>query len=115
MELTDKQKRPYQNALMAQGACNLGALVLTLVDDLGTIRTEPAFNGSDYLAQHPVVRLYLEQLAHLSGITIDDERNPYSKAYDICQERAAATKTAAYDPAGDDAPVDPSQTLSCFV
>ena len=69
--------RDYRNALLAQSACNFGALVNALKDVLEKIQDEALF-GSAAQAEHPIVRLYLEQLMHLGCKT------RYFKAHAIC-------------------------------
>ena len=77
----------YQNALDSQNAPNLGALVKTLATDIDEIWKEAREQGlgTDYVNEHPVIRLYLEQMVFLnkSG-SITDGQNTYSKAYMSC-------------------------------
>lgn len=70
------KKSDYQSALDAQYACNLGAVARALVRILD--KMEPDMQATVAQAEHPIVRMYVEQLMHLSkGLS-------YSKAYNAC-------------------------------
>lgn len=66
----------YNDAIFSQSACNLGALVKSLNDKLDAIWLEARSlgQGTEYVNNHPIVRLYVEQMASLS-------RKPYHDAY----------------------------------
>lgn len=59
----------YQMAIHSQDACNLSGLVRSLAQVLDKIHNEARQNGkgSDWINAHPIVRLYVEQLAHLTA------------------------------------------------
>lgn len=80
----------YDRALMSQSACNFSGLVHGLARDMDTLWQEARARGegSDYIAKHPVVRLYLEQLTYLAGIGIfADDSNPWARAHAACREK----------------------------
>ncbi len=75
----------YADAMLSQGACNLGALVHAL-DRIVTLLQDHAHEcglGTDWVNEHPAVRLFAHQILHLS------RRRGYSEAYRICSERQA--------------------------
>lgn len=78
----------YDSALAVQGACNLGAVVRSFGRDIIEVQKEG--HSTDGVAKHPVVRLYLEQLAFLAGLTLSETENAttYTAAYDICERKA---------------------------
>lgn len=71
----------YDSAILAQSACNLGALVSRLHLILQKMRAEVPY-GTTKQAEHPIVRMYVEQLMHLSGGL------NYEKAYNACFNKA---------------------------
>lgn len=81
----EKQKpqltaRDYQDAIDSQNACNLSGVIHSLSRVLPAIWAES--NGTDEVNQHPIVKLYAEQIAHLSN------GREYSNAHNICQCKA---------------------------
>lgn len=76
-ELTPKD---YSDAMQSQNACNLTALIKALSRVLPAIHAES--DGSDDVNNHPIVKLYVEQFAHLSN------GRDYSSAYNICSIKA---------------------------
>lgn len=86
----------YQNAMDSQSACNLSGIVKQLARDIDVIWEEARSQGlgTDYVNQHPVVRLYVEQMVYLNKAGSIDESGavPYSTAYD--KVRAELLKAA---------------------
>lgn len=80
LELTP---RDYQNALNSQSACNLSGLINELTRVLPAIWCE--CDNTDDVNQHPITRLYAEQIAHLSSPL------EYSKAFNVCSIQAKRT------------------------
>ena len=80
----------YQLALDSQTACNLSGIVHAFSAVLSKIWKEARREGSGTLGvnEHPISRLYAEQIAHLSGAGLTSDTDGYSKAYKICQERS---------------------------
>jgi hypothetical protein len=72
--------RDYQTALDSQSACNLTGLVNSLLRVLPAIWAE--CDNTDAVNNHPITRLYAEQIAHLSS---DIE---YQSAFSICRINA---------------------------
>ena len=85
--MTDEQKenlkREYEMALLSQGACNLSGLVHSLAEAMELIWEEATEQGqgTDYVNNHPIVRLYMEQMSFLC-------RADYSASYKTCLERS---------------------------
>ena|SRR5210317_1086581 len=73
-------QRDYQNAIHSQSACNLTGLINELSRVLPAIWAE--CGDTDAVNSHPIVKLYAEQIAHLSR---DIE---YPSAHSICAIRA---------------------------
>jgi len=89
----------YKDALFSQSACNLSGLIHSLHRIVTLIWTEARANdlGTDYVNQHPICRLYAEQIAFLTGAGIPDDGNlgaSYNDALRICQERAGQREPA---------------------
>ncbi len=82
-EQKEKLKREYEVALLSQSACNLSGLVHHLSKAMELIWEEAREQGqgTDYVNNHPIVRLYAEQMSFLC-------RADYSKSYQTCLERA---------------------------
>jgi hypothetical protein len=80
--------RDYQDALDVQGACNLIAVVNSLSRVMQKIREEPGAGGTQALNTHPVVRLYAEQVAWLSGAGPTTDSASYARALEACQAGA---------------------------
>ena len=76
-----------REALLTQGACNAGGLVHSLHRAVERLQEEmhTEGRGTEWLNRHPVLVLYVTQLAHLSG-SASDER--WREAVEAC-ERAA--------------------------
>lgn len=81
-------KEEYQFALDSQMACNSSGLIKHLAGALDHIWEEARAKGqgTDYVNKHPIVVLYLEQLCHLSGVTLSHPA--YDMSYNICKEEA---------------------------
>lgn len=84
-------QRDYQNAIYSQMACNLVAIVNSLADVLNRIKEDNP--DSESINRHPIVRLYVEQLVHLSGSGITTNNESYSKAYNEVWEKASGGRT----------------------
>jgi len=81
----------YQFALDSQSACNLSGIVHALSRVISKISFEAREKGegTDYVNQHPICRLYAEQITHLTGAGLSDENNSYYEAHRMCEQRAA--------------------------
>jgi hypothetical protein len=79
----------YANALLSQNACNLSGILKSLARDIDDIWQEARDlgQGTDYVNQHPVIRLYLEQLVHLNKANMDSF-DQYHKASEVCRKRS---------------------------
>ena len=78
-----KMKSLYEMALLSQGACNLSGLAYSLAEamDLLWLEAREQGQGTDYVNNHPVVRLYMEQMTFLC-------RADYSQSYKTCVEKS---------------------------
>ena len=72
-------KADYERALMSQSACNASGLVHSLAEVMSKLCKEGL--STDDRNQHPIVVLYVTQLAYLSGA---NER--YADAWKAVQE-----------------------------
>ena len=74
----------YQKALDAQSACNLSGIVHSFSNILHRVWEEAREQnkGTDWVNEHPICRLFAEQIAHLT------RNRDYNEAYDFCQEHA---------------------------
>jgi hypothetical protein len=85
------QPSDYANALHAQSACNLSGIVFSFARVMQRICNEAnaGGHGTDWKNHHPIVRLYAEQIAHLSGAGQPDGGPvSYHEAYKVCTERS---------------------------
>ncbi|MHC4434967.1 MAG: hypothetical protein ACYTBS_24275 [Planctomycetota bacterium] len=64
----------YEKALFSQSACNLSGLVHALSEVVDRIWVEARLRGegTEYVNNHPIVRLYVEQLQHLCKTSYAD-------------------------------------------
>lgn len=77
----------YQMALYSQYACNISGLVHDLSRIISRIWNEAHRDGhgTDWVNNHPIVRLYVEQFRHLC-------RTDYHQAHDACKTEARKQK-----------------------
>ena len=69
-----------REALMTQGACNAGGLVHSLHRAVERLQAER--RGTEWLNRHPVLVLYVTQLAHLCG---SESNERYREAVAACE------------------------------
>jgi hypothetical protein len=81
-------KDDYQYALDSQTACNTSGLVVAFARAMHRICNEDAVKnkGTEWKNKHPIVILYLTQLAHLSGETLMHPK--YYEAHEACEKGA---------------------------
>ena len=72
--------KEYQKAIHVQDACNLVAVLHSMLEAAKEIIEE---RGSYW--HHPILRMYAEQVSHLTG---GSGFESYSNAYKICESRA---------------------------
>jgi hypothetical protein len=79
------EKRDYQEAVLAQGACNLSGIVHSFSEILSKIWDEAheEKKGTDWVNNHPISVLFAEQITHLANAGKRD----YFEAYKICTEK----------------------------
>lgn len=100
----------YRLALQVQDASNPSGVINSLANEvLPAIRQEPGYveHGTQYLASHPVMLLFLDKLVSLTHLGyISDHDMAISKAYDRCHELAEGLEAveSASLPGG---PLDP--------
>ena len=81
----------YNWTLMTQAACNASGLVYDLAKlmDRLCVETQCRGKGTEWRSAHPLLFLYVVQLAHLSGVScICDDLDRYSWCSRYCEERA---------------------------
>jgi len=78
----------YVDALAVQSACNLSGIVESFATVLKYIWCDARFHkqGTDYVNQHPISRLYAEQINHLS---IAMSKGSYMEAHDVVSRKSA--------------------------
>lgn len=83
-------KRAYENTLAAQTACNLSGLVMDLQTFMQAIWVEArAFGqGTQYANRHPIVSLFLHQMAHLNKVNCDLLGAQWHTLAKLCEFRA---------------------------
>ena len=59
----------YQDALLAQSACNLSGVVYSFAKVMEEINKQAQYigQGTDWKNQHAICRLYAEQIMHLTS------------------------------------------------
>lgn len=84
------RKSDYQGALDAQSACNLSGIVRTFASVTERICEEArrSNQGTDFVNNHPICRLYAEQILNLSGGGTG-KYETYSDAYAACEKGAS--------------------------
>lgn len=77
-------KRDYEEAIMSQGACNLSGIVHSFSRVMDKIWEEAREQdkGTDWVNNHPICRMYSEQISHLS------RGRDYFDAYGYCEKRS---------------------------
>jgi len=80
--------RDYEQALMSQTATNPSGLTLALGEVLKKLNREPETTGTNWVAAHPIVQLYLVTLCELAGTWSNIDTDRYSDCADLCRERA---------------------------
>lgn len=72
----------YHQAVLSQGATNLGALVRGWAKVMEEIQAEAREHnhGTDWINKHPINVLFAEQVHHLTGSS-----SLYSESWDACQ------------------------------
>jgi hypothetical protein len=79
--------KDYEFAMFSQDACNLSGLVHSLHEVIDRIWEEARAQGkgTEFVNNHPIVRLYVEQMQHLC-------RTPYHEAYNVVADEIADAK-----------------------
>jgi len=77
-------KDDYAAATAVQCACNLGAVIHTFDRIIDKLQYEARVfgHGTDWINQHPITRMFAEQIAFLSS------PRDYSEAASICETKA---------------------------
>lgn len=79
------RKETWEQGLHTQTACNLSGLAHWLVRLLDELRAN-GINSTDDLNQHPLVRLVVAQMAHLSFGSFDcGAGNKWQRAYQLAE------------------------------
>ena len=93
----------YRNALDAQSAINLSGVVHEFSRVISEIWDEAhkIGEGTSWVNEHPISRLYAEQIAHLSGGVACVHGGSYDPAYAACVEGAKEASADAAIEAAD--------------
>lgn len=89
-----------QTALDVQNACNLSGVVHSFSEVMRVLNEESrkgAGNGfgTNWTNEHPICRLFIEQIAHLNGCAVrDTAKSDYFKAYRECEAVAKGEAVA---------------------
>jgi hypothetical protein len=77
-------KDDYATATAVQCACNLGAMIHLFDRIIDKLQYEARIfgHGTDWINQHPITRMFAEQIAFLSS------PRDYSEAANICETKA---------------------------
>ena len=90
-EKTSLQKAA-DDAIFVQQACNLGGVANAFQKAVMSVWEEAhrIGKGTDWVNRHPIIRLFLEQMAWLNCVSITDRntKRDYFKCYDICEKIA---------------------------
>jgi hypothetical protein len=64
----------YEKAMFSQNACNASGLIHSLAEVTEKIWVEARAlgKGTEYVNNHPILRLYIEQLQHLCRTSYSD-------------------------------------------
>lgn len=75
-------KKFYEEALLAQSACNLSGVVYSYAKAMDAVCEEARAlgKGTDWRNNHPICRLYAEQIMHLTSSKSWDEAYAEAKA-----------------------------------
>lgn len=78
-------KEAAQMAIDVQSACNLSGVIHSFSEVMNVLWEEAhkLGKGTDWVNEHPICRLFAEQIAHLTNKT------DYYKASDICEKIVA--------------------------
>ena len=75
----------YDMAVDSQTACNTSGLIKSLAKALDDIWAEGG--GTKAVNEHPVIRLFLEQIAFLNGCAIEGGKYSWTEAWEICNAK----------------------------
>ncbi len=81
-----------RDALASQGACNLSGLLFSLSRHMAKLCEMPENKGTDWKNHHPVVVLFMVQLAHLSTRDVVGVEG-YSACVALCEEVIRESET----------------------
>lgn len=75
------KEKDYSDAILSQGACNLSGIVHSFSDIMDRIWEEARERGegTDWINNHPICRLFAEQISHLTC------EKDYFEAYKECE------------------------------
>jgi len=81
-----------QSALDVQNACNASGVLKSLANEVLDTLWEQAHktgSGSRWVAQHPIVKLYMYKLGELTGVELSSLSEGYDAAEDACKRIAS--------------------------
>lgn len=82
---TDKLKLLAEEALAIQNACNLCGLSQRFAEVMVELNKNPY--GTDFTNQHPITKLWVDKLCHLSGMEYKSNYDYYSQVHELTQGR----------------------------
>lgn len=84
------EQNDWRDAFWSQDAVNGGALVRAFGEVIRKIQAESheLGKGTDWVNKHPIVVLYVTQLAHLAGGYVEWPSGEWGKAYEEAREKA---------------------------
>jgi hypothetical protein len=82
----------WQEALDVQNACNLGGLIHDFPRVITAVQEDAHAlgEGTAYVNTHPLVRLWLDKLCDLAGMTVS--QRPVLDAYQVARDHGAVLR-----------------------
>lgn len=90
-----------KSALYVQSACNTSGVIAAMQRANETIASRGLIlrdnPGTEWRNKHPIIILFLVQLTHLAGMSVDlPEELSYLKCLEICERIAAGEEVEGY-------------------
>ena len=86
VETTEVMKNLAQLTLDVQDACNMCGVASSFAEAMETLsHSEQNEVGSDYVAQHPITRLWIDKLEHLSRLDQSSKSTDYMLVMDMAE------------------------------
>ena len=85
---TPESQRAASDAIDAQSACNLTAVVYSLSRHLTAMKESDKTGGTKYWNHHPVVLMFVTQIDHLASCGHGPPSSKYHDASNACRDLA---------------------------